>query len=142
MGLNSLNHKNFASKWGVPLEPLRYEFRTTGEPIAAPRIMKMVPENGATDVSPALTKIQVIFDQPMAGGFSWTGGGEQFPTIPNGKKPSWSDDRKTCTLPVKLKPNWKYRFGLNSRSFKNFASVDGIPLEPVVYEFQTSPANE
>jgi hypothetical protein len=44
-------------------------------------------------------------------------------------------------LPVALKPNWQYRFGLNSRSFKNFASAEGVPLEPVVYEFRTSPRN-
>jgi beta-lactamase regulating signal transducer with metallopeptidase domain len=152
LGLNSVSHKNFASKWGVPLEPVRYTFQTSGEaadvgetspdPGGAPRIVKMEPENGAKDVDPKLSEIVVTFDRPMAGGFSWTGGGEHFPTIPQGKKPSWSRDRKTCTLPVELKPNWQYRLGLNSRSFKNFASADGVPLEPVVYEFHTSPANE
>jgi hypothetical protein len=78
----------------------------------------------------------------MAGGFSWTGGGEQFPTIPAGQKPRWSADKKTCTLPVDLQPNKQYRLGLNSPSFKNFASAKGVPLDPVVYEFRTSPANE
>lgn len=142
LGLNSLSHKNFASKWGVPLEPVVYKFQTAGDPIKAPQIVKMIPENGAAEVSPSLKKIQVTFDTPMAAGFSWTGGGEQFPTIPAGKKPSWSKDRKTCTLPVQLKPSWSYRLGLNSKSFKNFASADGLPLEPVVYKFQTSPAKE
>jgi beta-lactamase regulating signal transducer with metallopeptidase domain len=152
LGLNSVSHKNFASKWGVPLEPVRYEFQTSGEatdvaetpadPNGPPQIVKMVPENGAKDVDPALREIVVTFDRPMAAGFSWTGGGEHFPTIPQGKKPSWSSDKKTCTLPVELKPNWQYRLGLNSQSFKNFASADGTPLEPVVYEFHTSPANE
>jgi hypothetical protein len=151
-GLNSVHHKNFASKWGVPLEPVSYTFQTSGdaperaktrpEPGQLPKIVRMVPENGADDVDPRLTKLQVTFDRPMAEGFSWTGGGENFPTIPQGKKPSWSRDRKTCTLPVELKPSWEYRLGLNSPSFKNFASADGIPLEPMVYEFQTSPANE
>jgi hypothetical protein len=152
LGLNSFSHKNFASKWGVPLEPVRYEFQTSGEaddaaeatpdPSGPPQIVKMEPENGAKDVDPGLGEIVVTFDRPMAAGFSWTGGGEHFPTIPDGKKPSWSRDRKTCTLPVELKPNWQYRLGLNSQSFKNFASAGGVPLEPVVYEFQTSPANE
>jgi beta-lactamase regulating signal transducer with metallopeptidase domain len=152
LGLNSVSHKNFASKWGVPLEPVRYTFQTSGEaadvaetspdPGGAPQIVKMVPENGAKDVDPDLKEIVVTFDQPMAAGFSWTGGGENFPTIPQGKKPSWSADKKTCTLPVALKPNWQYRLGLNSRSFQNFASAGGVPLEPVVYEFHTSPANE
>ena len=78
----------------------------------------------------------------MGGGFSWTGGGEEFPAIPERQKPRWSKDRMTATLPVALKPNWSYRLGLNSPSFKNFASADGVPLEPVVYKFRTSSANE
>jgi beta-lactamase regulating signal transducer with metallopeptidase domain len=156
LGLNSVSHKNFTSKWGVPLEPVQYTFQTSGEkpqePAAAdatasdpsepPRIVKMVPENGAANVDPAINEIQVTFDRPMAAGFSWTGGGEQFPTIPEGQKPRWSADRKLCTLPVSLQPNWQYRFGLNSRSFKNFASAVGVPLEPVVYEFRTSPGSQ
>lgn len=142
LGLNGRRDKNFASKWGVPLDPVRYSFQTSGDPVSAPQVLKMVPKNGATDVSPSLRKIIVTFDKPMGGGFSWTGGGSQYPTIPEGKTPSWSADRRTCTLPVELKPNWKYQLGLNSKSYRNFASADGIPLEPVVYEFQTSPANE
>jgi hypothetical protein len=155
LGLNSIFHTNFNSKWGVPLAPVRWTFSTSGEaptasdaadadaldPAGPPRIVKMVPENGASDVDPILAKIEVTFDRPMARGFSWTGGGEQYPTVPDGEKPSWSADRKTCTLPVALKPNWQYRFGLNSRSFKNFASAERVPLEPVVYEFRTSPRN-
>lgn len=31
LGLNSLSHNNFQSKWGVPLEPVVYEFRTAAE---------------------------------------------------------------------------------------------------------------
>jgi hypothetical protein len=155
LGLNSVTHKNFASKWGVPLEPVRYEFQTAGDatssaqqadpelidPNGPPQIVKMVPENGATDVDPGLTKIRVTFDRPMAQGFSWTGGGKLFPTIPQGQLPSWSRDHKTCTLPVLLQQNRNYRLGLNSPRVRNFASADGVPLEPVIYEFQTSPGN-
>jgi hypothetical protein len=28
LGLNSLQHVNFQSKWGVPLAPVNYEFKT------------------------------------------------------------------------------------------------------------------
>ena len=149
VGLNSFGHKNFASKWGVPIDPVTYSFSTAGkadaramDPNAPPTIVQMVPENGATDVDPALRSITVTFDRPMAGGFSWTGGGENFPTIPDGKRPKWSEDKMTCTLPVKLKPNWSYQLGLNSPSHRNFASANGVALEPVVYTFQTSPGSE
>jgi hypothetical protein len=148
MGLNSPSHINFQSKWGVPLEAVRFEFTTSGEGDAtardepegdAPQIIAMTPKNGATDVSPKLKLIRVTFDRPMAGGFSWTGGGPEFPSITPGKKPSWSRDRRSCTLPVDLEPNHAYRLGLNSVSFKNFASAEGVALEPVVYEFKTGP---
>jgi hypothetical protein len=153
LGLNSLSHKNFTSKWGVPLQPVRYEFATadgTSDGVAqaadgradSPRIVKMEPENGATDVDPNLSALRVTFDRPMAAGVSWTGGGEPFPTIPEGQKPRWSADKRTYTLPVELQPDKQYRLGLNSPSFKNFASAKGVPLVPVVYEFRTSPANE
>ena len=28
LGFNSVSYRNFQSKWGVPLEPVRYRFRT------------------------------------------------------------------------------------------------------------------
>lgn len=31
LGLNSLQHVNFQSKWGVPLAPVNYEFKTSGD---------------------------------------------------------------------------------------------------------------
>jgi hypothetical protein len=102
----------------------------------------MVPQNGNKIDDPSLKEIKVTFDRPMAGGFSWTGGGEEFPTIPDGQKARWSDDRMTAILPVTLKPGASYRLGLNSPSFKNFASADGVPLEPVVYKFHTSPESK
>jgi hypothetical protein len=36
-----------------------------------------------------------------------------------------------------LEPGKAYRLGLNSPSFRNFASREGVPLEPVVYRFKT-----
>jgi hypothetical protein len=64
----------------------------------------------------------------MGDGFSWTGGGPQSPTIPEGKKPSWTEDHKACALPVEFKPNSQYRLGLNSKSFHGSQSADGVPL--------------
>ncbi|MCA9434121.1 MAG: hypothetical protein KC940_26610, partial [Candidatus Omnitrophica bacterium] len=66
------------------------------------------------------------------------GGGDHFPEIPEGKKPYWSEDRKTCFLPVKLKPNWEYHLGINCPSFRNFQSEGGIPVEPMGYSFTTA----
>ena len=101
-----------------------------------PAIVSMQPDNGASDVSLTLTALVVTFDRPMGGGFSWTGGGDQFPETTG--EPYWSTDRKTCYLPVKLKAGWSYRLGLNSKSFKNFTSEQGVPLTPVVWTFTTA----
>lgn len=141
LGVNSKSHRNFRSQAGVPVSPIVIYFSTTGGTGDAgtgmdpPRVVMMNPANGATNVSPALTEIRVTFDRPMGGGFSWTGGGERFPETTG--RPRWAADRKTCILPVRLKPNWSYRLGLNSRSHINFQSAKGVPLAPVVYRFTT-----
>jgi hypothetical protein len=88
-------------------------------------------------VDPALRELRVTFDMPMGKGFSWTGGGANFPKPSGGKAPYWTEDRKTCVLPVELEPGRQYRLGLNSPSFHNFQSEAGIPLGPVVYTFKT-----
>jgi hypothetical protein len=143
VGINSKSYRNFRSADGVSARPSAIYFTTrgAGEEMKArtrkPEIVSMSPANGAKDVDPNLTEIRVTFSVPMGGGFSWTGGGPQFPKVAEGKRPSWSEDRKTCVLPVELKPGWEYRLGLNSPSHKNFQSEGGVPLDPVVYTFTT-----
>ncbi len=73
----------------------------------------------------------------MAGGFSRTGGGPEFPVIPDGKKAFWTDDHKTRVLPVRLQRGSTYRLMLNSPSHKNFQSAGGVPLDLVSYSFET-----
>ena len=144
VGINSQSYRNFRSAAGVPAMTSALWFTTSGTSDApkreaqAPEIVSVKPPIGAQDVSPSLKELRVTFNMPMGEGFSWTGGGPQFPTLPEGKKPFWTEDRKTCVLPVELKPNTQYRLGLNSPSFKNFKSAEGVPLAPVVYTFKTS----
>ena len=149
VGINSTSHQNFRSELGVPVPTSAIYFCTAGAPramsvrVRVPKVVKMLPENGATDVDPGLKMIRVTFDMPMSiGSHSWTGGGPTFPTIPDGKTPRWSPDGKSAMLPVELKPGTKYELGLNSVHHKNFGSKWGVSLEPVVYRFQTRPANQ
>lgn len=143
VGINSTSYHGFQSTLGVPAQPSAIYFTTVGaseqlkRKASRPIIVGLVPQNGAKDVDPNLKEIRVTFNMPMGEGFSWTGGGEQFPTIPDGKKPSWIDDHKTCVLPVELRPGWEYHLGLNSPSHKNFQSAGGVPLDPVSYTFKT-----
>jgi hypothetical protein len=149
VGINSTSHQNFRSELGVATPTAAIFFTTEGAPkslerqVRIPKVVKLTPKNGDKAVSPDLKVIRVEFDTPMnTGGFSFTGGGPTFPTIPEGQRPRWSRDGKTCTLPVELKPDTQYELGLNSVSHKNFASRWGVPLEPVAYQFHTSPGKE
>ena len=143
VGINSTSHQNFRSAEGTPARPSAIYFTTrgAGEELVSkttkPEIVAMNPANGAKSVDPGLKELRITFNVPMAGGFSWTGGGPHFPKIPEGKRPYWTEDRKTCVLPVELKPAWDYRLGLNSPSHKNFQSAGGVSLDPVVYKFTT-----
>lgn len=117
----------------APLEPAPVVIPAPTD--GTPTVVSMSPANGATNVSTATTQLTVVFNVPMRGGFSWTGGGPEFPETTG--KPYWAADQKTCVLPVRLKPNWSYRVGLNSPSHRNFKSATGIELPQVVWRFTT-----
>ncbi|MFA6563173.1 MAG: Ig-like domain-containing protein [Verrucomicrobiia bacterium] len=144
VGINSKSHRNFRSAAGVSCRPSAIYFTTQGADAAVqakirkPVVVRFEPANGAKDVSPAITELRVMFSVPMGGGFSWCGGGADYPDIPEGQRPRWSEDRKTCILPARLKPNWNYRLSLNSLSAVNFQSENGVPLEPTPYSFATA----
>jgi hypothetical protein len=140
VGINSPSYQNFRGVNGLPASPKAISFRTSGTPAEpkAPEIVSLNPPNGASDVSPAVTELRVTFNVSMGNGFSWCGDGPNFPTTPDGKKPYWTNDAKTCVLPVELKPGWKYELGINCPSFRGFKSDEGVPLAPVNYTFKTS----
>jgi hypothetical protein len=102
-----------------------------------PKVVSMIPANGAQDVDPGLTSIQVVFDRPMAGK-SWAlvGGGPHCPKI--GEDIHYDAQRKIWTAPVELKPDWSYEFMLNSETYVGFGSEEGVPLEPVSVTFKTA----
>lgn len=142
VGINSKSHRNFRSAEGVPVAPGVLIFATKGADAALlaglqpPVVVSMSPESGATAVHPGLTELVVTFDRAMGGGFSWTGGGENYPETTG--PPAWSEDKKTCRLPVNLRPGRSYRLGLNSPSHINFQSASGVPLRPVAWTFSTA----
>ena len=104
-----------------------------------PKVLSMVPANGADDVDPGLKAIHVVFDRPMQDG-SWAmvGGGPKYPETSG--KPNYDAKRTTWTVPVKLKPNWEYEFWLNAGRFQTFQSEEGVPLKSVHVTFKTGPA--
>lgn len=143
IGINSTSHQNFKSADGVPAAPSVIYFATAGanrsveRRVRVPQVVELDPPNNAAEVDPATSALRVTFDMPMGEAFSWTGGGDKFPTIPNGQRPRWSKDGRTCTLPVRLEPGHEYHLGLNSTHHINFQSKWGVPLKPVEYTFTT-----
>ena len=102
----------------------------------APKVVSLVPANGAQDVDPGLTEIRVTFDRPMMdGNFSVVGGGPHFPEMTG--KVSYDASHKVLILRVQLKPNWEYEFWLNRGKFNSFMSADRVRLEPVHVRFKT-----
>jgi hypothetical protein len=102
-----------------------------------PKVVSMIPANGAQDVDPGLTAIQVVFDRPMSDK-SWAlvGGGPHCPRT--GKDAHFDAQRKIWTVSVQLKPDWSYEFMLNSETYVGFCSKEGVPLEPVSVTFKTA----
>jgi|GEM_PF-2869258 len=100
-----------------------------------PRVVEMVPENGARYVDPDLDEIVITFSEPMVDG-SWSvcGGGVQYPKV---KSIRYTEGCTVLVIKVDLEPGRTYRFGLNAPSFKNFKSAAGVPLEPVLVTFKT-----
>jgi hypothetical protein len=102
-----------------------------------PKVISMVPANGAKDVDPSLNTIQVVFDRPMKdGSWSMVGGGPRHPETIG--RPCYDERRTTWTIPVKLKPDWEYEFRLNYGKFDSFRSEEGVPLKPVLVKFRTA----
>lgn len=144
VGINwGTQYSNFRSAAGVPTETRTIQFTTRGASeeetakLAVPDIVSMDPPNGATDVDPTRTELSVTFSVPMGPGYSFTGGGENYPRNAPENPARWSDDGRTIHLSVELKPNWDYVLGINSFDFKNFSSAHGVPAEPVVWRFST-----
>jgi len=103
---------------------------------AAPKVLAIIPPNGATDVDPNLKQIKITFDRPMSkGGYSVCGSGPNFPEIVG--KVAYDREGKVFTIPVRLKPKWTYTFSINCPSFQSFRSKGGIPLAPFPVTFTT-----
>jgi beta-lactamase regulating signal transducer with metallopeptidase domain len=113
----------------------------TSGSLEPPRIVETSPNPGATDVKATLKRITVTFNRDMEPGFSWTGGGPEFPEAPEGTKARWINKR-TCELPVKLESAHFYRVGINSTSYQNFRSLAGVSALPTAIYFTTRGASE
>lgn len=100
-----------------------------------PRVVRTSPENGAMSVDPATNELRVTFDQPMATGVSFVGGGPTAPEVVG--RPLWISNT-TIVLPIRLKPNHTYWISINSDSHQNFRGTNGLPAVPYPISFRTA----
>jgi len=104
-----------------------------------PVVVKTVPEAGADGVDAAVAEIKVTFSKEMKdASWSWsTLSKESFPEASG--KPHYLPDKRTCVLPVRLKPNTTYAIWLNSERFGNFKDAAGQSAVPYLLVFKTKP---
>lgn len=104
---------------------------------AQPVVVKTVPEAGAAGVDPSMIEIRVTFSKNMQDG-SWSWCALSKETYPGtSDKPKYLEDKRTCTLPVKLQPGKTYAVWINSEKFVDFKDAKGQPAVPYLLVFKT-----
>jgi len=103
---------------------------------AAPLVISISPTNGATDVDPGTKALTIRFDQPMLDG-SWSviQSADAFPDVTG--QVHYDRKLEVLTIPIRLQPDTRYRFFLNSATATGFKSKGGVPLAPVEVTFRT-----
>jgi RNA polymerase sigma-70 factor (ECF subfamily) len=146
VGINSTSYNNFRGTNGAAAPPSAIYFATQGASpdvkakTFVPKVMAFSPSDGDQNVARDLTEVRVTFNVPMGGGCSWCTVGDDdsdFPKGREGKEYYWTDDKRTCVLPVTLESGKTYRLSINAAEYKNFQSEGGVPCEPVKYSFKT-----
>ena len=101
-----------------------------------PRVVEVSPTPGSQSVDPELEVIVVTFDRPMrAGSWSVVGGGPRYPET---GEPSFDENRRIFSLPVRLEPEHDYELWLNRGPYTSFLSDEGVPLAPFQITFRTA----
>ena len=102
-----------------------------------PTVIKLTPfENGSQEVKSGLTKIKIIFSEPLVRyntGLDYGPlGQDYFPKI----KPErvFGEDGKSWTFEADLKPNQHYQILISN----NFRKENGVRLKPFLIDFKTT----
>jgi hypothetical protein len=103
-----------------------------------PSVLKTVPQAGDTNVDPSLKEISVTFSKDMMTNNQWSWcmhTPETFPQID--KNNIRYLDKRTCILPVKLKPGKTYVIWINNQQYNYFKDKNGKSAIPYLLVFQT-----
>jgi len=103
-----------------------------------PSVIKTVPQAGDTAVDPSTKEIRVTFSKDMLTERMWSVcqiSKETFPKIVGNIH--YLDDKRTCVIPVTLKPGKTYVLWFNKGRFNSFRDTGNNPSVPYLLVFQT-----
>ena len=104
-----------------------------------PSVVKTFPQSGTRNVDPSLKEVRVVFSKDMMTEQMWSWcyqTPETFPEIDKNRI-HYLKDKRTCVLPVKLKPGKTYVIWINTEKFKNFRDIQNNPAVPYLLVFET-----
>jgi len=103
-----------------------------------PSVVKTVPQAGDTTVDPALKEIRVTFSKDMITDRMWSFCQISKETFPKSDgKIHYLADKRTCVMPVKLKPGKTYVLWINKAQFNSFRDTSNNPSVPYLLVFKT-----
>lgn len=106
-----------------------------------PSVIKTIPQAGDMEVDPSLKEISVTFSKDMLTDRMWAVcqiSDETFPKT--GKDIHYLKDKRTCVVPVELKPEKTYVLWFNRGKFNSFRDTDKNPAVPYLLVFRTGKA--
>jgi len=104
-----------------------------------PSVVKTVPQSGDTAVDPSLKLVKVTFSKDMMTDRMWAWcmqSPETFPEV-DGSGVKYLDDKRTCVLPVTLKPGKTYVIWVNTQQNNAFRDTKDNPAVPYLLVFKT-----
>jgi len=98
-----------------------------------PRVVSIMPADGAQDIDPSVKEIVVLFNMPMSQ--------EARHKDPRFLVPRFDETGTVLTLPVVLESNHDYEIPLRWPGGQPFVSADGVTLAGVTIHFRTRAAS-
>jgi bla regulator protein BlaR1 len=101
-----------------------------------PIVVRTTPVTFANEVSSDLNNLTVTFNQQMMDkSWSWVQWDAPYPETTG--QAYYDNERKTCSLPVKLKAGQAYLVAFNIEPYLGFVNLAGSPAKPYVLVFAT-----
>lgn len=104
-----------------------------------PSVINTVPQSGDTGVDPSLKEVTVTFSKEMLTENQWSWCQYSPDTFPEIDKTGirYLKDKRTCLLPVRLKPGKTYVIWINTQKYNYFKDRNENSAIPYLLVFET-----